>query len=251
MNVHITNEPVHVRAPDDPARGAAHLRSISWAAGIVVCGVGCVVLTGWFLDIPVLKSIHPAWVSMKPNTALSFFLVGLALSLQSGRSLSAFRTRTGQLLALFVAVIGGMTLCEYLCGWNLGIDEILIKDNTAAVATSSPGRMALATAVCFILQGLSLWQIEWEPRRRFRLAEALSLVAALIGLSSIIEYVIGQPILCCFGFSTRMALHTSVIFLMVSIGVVFARPAQGTAGENSVITNCSPGSSVAVFEAMG
>ena len=47
-------------------------------AGIVTLG-GLVVMFGWFLDIPILTSILPQWVTMKFNTALSFFLGGLTL----------------------------------------------------------------------------------------------------------------------------------------------------------------------------
>ena len=48
--------------------------------------VGGLVLVGWALDIAALKSILPGWVSMKPNTAVAFVLIGIALlSLSSAR----------------------------------------------------------------------------------------------------------------------------------------------------------------------
>jgi PAS domain S-box-containing protein len=180
---------------------------------------------------------------MKPNTALAFVLAGLALVLLSGTPVSprlpapqdelarqAGRAHAGQVFALLVALIGGLTLCEYLFSWQLGIDELLFKDDPNAAATLSPGRMAPSTAVNFLLLGLALVGIEWEPRRGLRPAELLALVAGVVGLSSLVEYAVGQPIL--FGFSqyTRMALHTAVVFLVLSAGVLLARPAQGMVG---------------------
>ncbi|MBK7003465.1 MAG: hypothetical protein IPH35_27345 [Rhodoferax sp.] len=51
-------------------------------AGLTVSLLGCVVLLGWLFDVAVLKSIHPAWVTMKANTALGFVLCGVALCLE-------------------------------------------------------------------------------------------------------------------------------------------------------------------------
>ena len=180
---------------------------------------------------------------MKPNTALAFVLAGLALVLLSGTPVSprrpapqnelarqARRARAGRGFALFVTLIGGLTLCQFMFGWQLGIDELLFKDDPNAVATLIPGRMAPSTAVCFVLIGLALAGIEWEPRPGFRPAELLVLVAAAVSLVSLVEYAAGQPILHGFSQYTRMALHTAVVFLVLSAGVLLARPAQGLAG---------------------
>ncbi|MBT3289763.1 MAG: PAS domain S-box protein [Victivallales bacterium] len=167
---------------------------------------------------------------MKPNTALAFLLAGVALVLLSPGARSPGRARLGQLLGWLVVLIGGLTLCEFAFGWDLRIDELLFKDDPSAVATSSPGRMAPSSAVGFVLFGLALVGIEWEPRRGFRPAELLALVVAVVSLSSLIEYAIGQPILYGFSQYTRMALHTAAAFFVLSAGVLLAQPAQGMVG---------------------
>ena len=201
-----------------------------FAAGVCSALVGVLVLAGWWFQVPLLKSMLPGLISMKPNTALAFVLAGTALALLSGTPVSSRQARAGQWLALLVTLIGALTLCEFALGWQLGIDELLFKDDPNAVATLIPGRMALSTAVGFVLLGLALLGIEWEPRRGFRPAELLALMVAAVSLGSLVEYGIGQPILYQFSQYTRMALNTAIVFIVLSAGVLLARPAQGVVG---------------------
>ncbi len=205
-------------------------RWVSKACGGITLFVGALVLVGWLFHVAVLKSILAGAVSMKPNTALAFVLAGAALALLAGPPVSASRTRAGQSFALLLGLIGGLTLCEFLLGWQLGIDELLFKDDSNAAGTLIPGRMAPSTAVCLVLLGLALAGIGWEPRRGFRPAEVLALVVAVVSMSSLVEYTIGQPIVFSFSQYTRMALHTAGFFLVLSAGVLLARPAQGVLG---------------------
>lgn len=198
--------------------------------GAVVALVGVFVLVGWWLDIVALKSVMPGQVSMKANTALAFVLAGSALALLSPPAPSKHRITAGRWLALLVALIGALTLCEFFFGWQLGIDEILFKDDALAVATSTSGRMAPSTALCFLLLGLAFLRIEWQPRPGFRPAELLAFAALLISLISLLEYAVGEPILYGFSQYTRMAAHTAVVFVLLCAGVLLARPRQGLVG---------------------
>ncbi|MEK7674575.1 MAG: hypothetical protein AAB676_01905 [Verrucomicrobiota bacterium] len=90
------------------------MRLVATACGVFSALVGVAVLAGWWFQVPVLKSILPGVVSMKPNTALALVLGGTALALLAGTPVSPRRARTGQWLALLVALIGGLTLGEFL-----------------------------------------------------------------------------------------------------------------------------------------
>ena len=138
---------------------------VTTLCGAAAALVGVTVLAGWWLDLSVLKSVLPGHVSMKPNTALGFALAGAALLLLSARPASPRSQRVGRWLALLVVLIGGLTLSEYVFGWRPGIDELLFKDDPNAAATLIPGRMAPSTAFSFLLLGLALLGIGWEPRR--------------------------------------------------------------------------------------
>ncbi len=206
------------------------LRWIASACGGLAVVVAVLVLIGWWFGIASFKSVFPGLVTMKPNTALAFVFAGTALMLQAGAPVSSRRVRTGQWLAVFVALIGALTLCEFFLDWQLGVDEVLFKEDPNAALTLIPGRMALVTAVCFVLLGLAMLGIEWEPRRGLRPAEVLALVVAGVSSSSLVEYAVGQPILFSFSQYTRMALHTAVVCPVLSAGVLLARPAQGMLG---------------------
>ncbi|MEI7732227.1 MAG: PAS domain S-box protein [Verrucomicrobiota bacterium] len=201
----------------------------AWLAGGLVSAVGWLVLAGWFFNVPALKSVLPTFVSMKANTALCFALLGLALVCLRP-PVSPRRKSVGQLLALMVMLIGGVTACEYALGWNLGLDECLFRDDPNPVVTVFPGRMALSSALCFILLSLALLRLDWEPRRGFRPAEVTALVVGGSGLISVMEYGLGFPVLFAFSHYTCMAVHTAAGFMVLAAGILLACPAQGWVG---------------------
>lgn len=187
-------------------------------AGPLTCAlfaiaVGAAVLAGWLFDVPLLKSLVPGFVTMKANTALAFVLAGGSLLLQSSSPVSLARAQSGRALALAVALIGALTLAEYIFGWQLGIDELLFKvHETAPVWTAAPGRMAASSAAAFFFLGLALLAIEWEPRRGLRPAELLALLVIVLSSIAAIEYAFGHAIAYPFFRHTRMALHTFMTF---------------------------------------
>src|SRR5215207_5004999 len=91
------------------------LRAARWT-GFIAVFVGAVVLLGWLLDVDALKGGLPGGTPMKPNTALGFIALGLALALNA---MSATRPhRKGEVRALIslsalAALIGVATLVEY------------------------------------------------------------------------------------------------------------------------------------------
>jgi hypothetical protein len=105
---------------------------------------------GWYTHNALLVKVHPAFVPMQYNTALGFFLYGLGAVL-----LFFGRTTAARLCTLLVAAVGLLTLIEYICGWDLYIDQLLME-HYITVATSHPGRMAPTTALCFLLSGSGL-----------------------------------------------------------------------------------------------
>lgn len=203
----------------------ASLRVASRTAANVVLGLGVVVLVGWALEIKALTSVLPSLVTMKANTALGFTLCGVALrSLTSGQADTRAR-HVARGCAGVVATLGLLTLTQYLFGWSLGIDELLFKDTSADIKTSSPGRMGSNTALNFSLIGSALLlhgRIRW-----IRAAQVLSLTAAVVTLVALAGYVYGAERLSGLGSHTRMAVHTAVGFLVLCTGVVMAHPDQG------------------------
>ncbi|MBW4563312.1 MAG: PAS domain S-box protein [Mojavia pulchra JT2-VF2] len=200
------------------------LKATSQVCSFGVVFIGCVVLLGWVFDIDVLKGILPQWVTMKPNTAAGFVLSGLALYfLQSTRKI---KRQLAKGCALVVAIMGLLTLSEYLFGWNLGIDQLLFPEEPGAIATSSPGRMSPVSAFNFTLLGTAL-SLLTSRIVRYRLVQLAALSTALISLQILIGYTYGaKPILGLASY-TYGAFHTAIAFVMLSVGILFAAPDQG------------------------
>ena len=149
----------------DYARRVELLRSVSAGAALLVAGLGALVLLGWGLRFPLLTTFHPAFISMKANTAAGFVLAGLALwLLQSQRAESRAARYAAWAGAALVAGLGVLTLAEYAGGWNLGIDQLLVREPAGALRTVVPGRMAPNTAFSFVLIGLGLLLLEVRTR---------------------------------------------------------------------------------------
>jgi hypothetical protein len=54
-------------------------RKIAKVLSLIVILAGIMVITCWIFDISILKSVSPAWVSMKITTAITFILSGITL----------------------------------------------------------------------------------------------------------------------------------------------------------------------------
>ena len=105
--------------------------------------LGVVVLFGWYTQNITLIQIHPTFVPMQYNTALGFLLCGIGIL-----SASFNLNRVAIVCGGTVCAVGVITLAEYVFGVNLGIDQLLME-HYITVETSSPGRMAPNTALCF------------------------------------------------------------------------------------------------------
>ncbi|WP_185964094.1 PAS domain-containing protein [Flavobacterium gawalongense] len=130
-------------------------------------------------------------------------------------------------------LIGLLTLGEYLFEINFGIDEFLFKEETRATATSDPGRMSPITAFCFILSGISLMLL--YRNKAFQMFQLLSLAVFALALLTLIGYAYAvndfQGGMASF---TKMAIHTSVAFVFLSVGMLFSKSDKGIM---SIFTN--------------
>jgi PAS domain S-box-containing protein len=191
--------------------------------------VGCVALLGWWLGIPALRSLFPGLATMKPNTALCFLLVGLSLWLIQPSSSELHNphvrhTYVARVLSGLVGLIGLLTLAEYLFNLHLGIDEALFHGTLIATGVVHPGRMAGATALGFLLLGGSLvLTTNCVPY----IAQGLALLASLNGFVACVGYLLGAHSLYDIPAYSSMALHTAILFLLMGLGVLAARPELG------------------------
>ncbi len=200
------------------------------AAGALAVVVGALALAGWALDIDVLKSVLPDWVSMKPNTAVAFLLTGIAVLLSGPRpppeadeALTPW-SRAGRLGSLLAGLIGLLSLGEYAFGWNPGFDQWLFPEPLGTVGTSHPGRMAPDTALCFVLFAAG-WELPHHPRRSNRAWVAPLLFGAAVTSLALIEILsYFTPSLRTYGWGglTMMALPTALVFAALGAALILS-----------------------------
>ena len=191
-----------------------------WSAA----GVGLLallVLVGWVFDISVLKSVLPGAVEMKANTAVGLLLTATSLLMLRTRPLPRWQS-AAQLVALAVAAIGAATLCEYVTGWRLGIDELLFRDHVKAF-NPVPGRMSPYSTVAFIAIGSALAAL---PKRGLRPLVLLGVIMTVaIGALALVGYLWNASELMTDQWVPPVAINTAVGFILLGIGTWLARGA--------------------------
>ncbi len=226
-----------INIPSNP-RLVSLFKACSRAASVFAILVGFLVLAGWILDIPPLKSVFPGLVTMKVNTALSFALAGLSLQFIGKAPKAQSLRRLAQGCALIVSLIGLVTLGEYFAGRDLGIDQLLIEEPAGAVRTVHPGRMAPVTAVSFLLIGFALLFLDVKTSRGSSPAESLALATAAISFFSFVGHLFSVEFRYGIASYANVELHTAVTFIALSAGVLLVRPDRGWMG---MIASDGPG----------
>ena len=95
-------------------------RTIARLGALLLVLLGSLVLLGWLWNVGFLTTVLPGRITMKPNTAIGFLLLGVALFLLTRSS----QTRSTQLWcaasAALVSLVGLLTLSEYVFHADLG-----------------------------------------------------------------------------------------------------------------------------------
>ena len=212
--------------------------SLSKGAAALVSLFGAAMLAGWVFDIELLKWAPQSLVRMKANAAFAFLLSGFSLwfSAPGEESSTWGKERIGQALAFLVALLGLLTLSEYVFGWDLGIDQLLAREAPGAFKTSSPGRMAPNAALNFLFLGGALLAL--EVRRGEWIVSILALAAGAVAMLALMGYAYGEDSLTGFVSYTHIAIHTAVAFLVLTVGVLFRLRDRGVTG---FVMSDSPG----------
>lgn len=187
-----------------------------------VSAAGVVVLLGWVFDVPFLKSMGPGLATMKVNTASAFLMAGVAV-LCSGRLTVVCRT-VGRCFSLGVLAIGAATLAEYVFGWDLRIDQLVILDDD--VSTLYPGRPAPVTSAGFLLAGVALVDLNWRPPGG-SLAKWCALTVLVLGSLALTGYAYDVDVLYRVAPYTSMAVHTAGALVILSLSIIASPPARG------------------------
>jgi len=190
-------------------------------SGLFVFLVGSVVLLGWILDVPVLTSLHPEWVTMKAATAVCFCLSGAMMVFAAAKSVFW----NLQAVLCSAGVVWCMTLMavDALFGLDIGMTGLFIEEAPGAVLSVRPGEPSLATVLCFVVFALGgIFYLTGEHV----LQRAFCSAPLLLGAMALVGYFLSEDRALFYlpGVSTGMALTTAALFtLMGAVGMVSRR----------------------------
>ena len=227
--------------PQRQFRAVAAFELIPAIAGGFAALVGVLVLIGWWRDIEALRTIVPGLIPMIPNTAVACIAGGVSLMLVTRTERSQRLRRVSRAFAYVLTTLGALFFFERATKLSLGIDLLLFGDAMAPTVWLPPGRPAINSTIIMIVDGLALLLIDFRTRRGRRPSEALSTIGALIAFTAIVGYMYEVQGLYSFAPRTGMALLTAVTLCVLSVGVLFARPAEGTV---SLIAGADPSGSM-------
>jgi len=192
------------------------LRAAPRLAGAVSIALGVAVIAGWHARWVALIQVLPQLAPMQYNTALGFIAGGIALM-----CLTARRPLVARFLGGGVALLGLLTMAEYVAARNLGIDQIFFHSYVQTQVTFI-GRMSPLTAACFTLTGLSIALVTGRRKSEARdlTSAILASVAAIIALVAIAGYLLDIEPAYGWGSYARMAVHTAAAFSLLNLGLL-------------------------------
>ena len=192
------------------------LRSAAGWTALTVCALAVVALGGAFTGFDPLRCLRVEPTPMSAVTAASFFLIGLALWLQT----RARYTRTGLGLALAATVPPIIAGAAILTGWNLHLH------NEQTLLLTEPGRdLSLHTSLALLIAALAVAAFGVRPKRiRWSISAWLAnlLVAVSVaGLMSLTFRSIADTVL-----SLHLGTHTALALLLVGISILLGQPEE-------------------------
>ncbi len=191
---------------------------------VLIFSLGLVVLIGWFLDIPFLKSISLNWPSMKIPTALGFMLSGALFSLLSkmkkdGKNkCSVFSYILSLILILYMGGLFILTLGDI----NFTVTGHSISSNVifSTIQREIINRPSVLTMVNFFLIGLCGVKL---CRKKFsRGAHFTGWFISTTGVVAVLGYVFNLPTLYyqIDSIASAMAIHTGAFFIISGINLM-------------------------------
>lgn len=181
---------------------------------LIVLVLSSVTLTGWLFNIEQLLSVFKGGATMKFNTALCFFWVGVSLRLIFMKK-AAF-SKWAVYISLITVLLSVIVLLSYLSDFSLiYVDNFFVQDQ---YSTSYPGRMSPATAFSFLLLGVGVILILKGNKRSMLTGHNLFFLVSILSLVVIISDLLNISSENKIFFFNTMSLQTAVLFFLLSTG---------------------------------
>jgi PAS domain S-box-containing protein len=204
---------------------AARCHWIARVCALAVAALGMVVLTGWTFDVAALKSHLPGNAGMKPSTAFGLVATGTALWADLRWRLVPRWRIVPAVLAAVVAMLGALTLTEYLLQADLGTATFFVGGFGEGSGSPAAVCMAGTTAVGLMLTGVALLLI--DGRNGWIVFQVAAIAGNLIGVLALLGYAYGiSPLYATRSYST-ISVESALGLVVINVGVLCVGPRRG------------------------
>ncbi|HET9337062.1 MAG TPA: hypothetical protein VFO12_11735, partial [Sphingomicrobium sp.] len=191
-------------------------------AALIVALIGGLILLAWQLPIPRLTEAFPGLASMTPAVAGGFVAAAIGLFCLTFRPIRLI----SRVIGVALVVLGLAIFSQDLFGLQLGLDQALIRADSAGTAQTEDLRLAPGVTGLLIIFGLALLYA-----KQGGITSAFSQVLALIIIGQILivlaSYAYGvADDYYAFPF-THMSMYGAVCGLLLGLGLLAASPEYG------------------------
>jgi signal transduction histidine kinase len=199
------------------------LEQISEYLSVLIAVSGIIIIMGWIFNIGILKNFLPFFKPISPISAFFFVLIGSSLFLLQNKRKKLFNVRIVRILMIIVALISFLILIEYIFNVNLGVNRVLLNYPLENIGLAI---MAFNSALNFLLITIALFILDKGINNKYP-SQYIMLVVALITLFAIAGYIYGASELYKLYFYTSISFYTTLLFVLVVLATLFARPNKG------------------------
>jgi hypothetical protein len=190
----------------------------------VVSIAGVAVMLGWIFDIGILKSISPAWVSMKFDTAIAFVLSGITIYFIVRAAEGEFDKAQVVLsiTSLIIMLLMGILFFSAILGVRTGAEDLFVMEKMVAPKTVIAGRPSIPTMINFILIAIAGAFAMFNSATLRSQLRTIGLIVGAIGALAVTGYILGAPPLYYYaeGINSAMACHTAILFVLLGAGLL-------------------------------
>jgi PAS domain S-box-containing protein len=173
-----------------------------------------------------LASLAPGRITMKPNTAIATFALGVAVRSLASRSFGT-RRQIGRIAALIALMIATTSLVERAFDWNPGIDQVVLSDPWTDPASTVPGRPSVVTVSGLILLAGAV--LLADAMLAHTLVQGMAIAAGSIGGLALIGYAVDAEALYGIRPYASLGPATALSLLLLAMGTLAAVPERGVA----------------------
>jgi hypothetical protein len=197
-------------------------RKIAKVLSAAVTAAGVIVIAGWIFNIDILKSLSPAWNSMKFDTAVAFVLSGVTLYFIIRAAEGGFDEAQVVLAitCLIIFILMGTMFFTTVFGIHTGVEELFMKDTDGSPKSVVPGRASIPTMINFMLVATAGIFTMLHPEKSRSQVRIIGLILGLVGATAVVGYLAGFPPLYYYveGINSAIAFNTAVLFILLGTG---------------------------------